>query len=198
MSDGPGNPGRISKDGFETFFGWPDQWDGPWDCAIKFAPIAGRMEVVGLHIRHRDDSEPLTSTLLRQFKLRDVANEQRKAILSAVPDEGVSVDELVATYGEETREDWEQRKAGADARWREQLEKFKAPHPGFYPPEHYEWVAETYRTAFERGSPPVAAVQDQYERKHQVAITRAQARHWVERARKRRLLPPTEPRKPKA
>ncbi len=125
---------------------------------------------------------PISTTVWRKFNLATVVNQRRRSRLA-----------IELQTADPKGSEWiiPPDDARVDLA-REQVKHWGSP-PSRYPLEHFEEVAEVYRLAFEAHLPPTAEVQSQLG-----ATTRRQAAGWVQQARKRGLLPPTEPRKAKA
>ena len=177
---------------------WPDPKYGPWQIATYFAPIEGRLEVIGMQIVHEAETEPL-----RASKLREVAwdTEWREARAALVRDtqrvtdmllSGTKIkipDEILART-KPLPPDLDKIKLLLAAE--EERALLKAKRPRSYGPDHYERVAELYDEAYRAGLHPTKYVEEQLN-----ARSRNTAAKWVARARKMGLLPPTEKREPK-
>jgi hypothetical protein len=61
---------------------WPDERVGPWRLEFQWKALGGRAEVIGLTIEPllADHDEPVTTSLLRQLRLLEIATEERERL----------------------------------------------------------------------------------------------------------------------
>jgi hypothetical protein len=177
---------------------WPDPKDGPWQIATYFAPIEGRLEVIGMQIVHLAEAEPLRASKLREVPWDTEWREARAALVRdtkwvtdmLLSKTKIKIPDEILARTKPVPPDLDKIKLLLAAE--EERALLKAKRPRSYGPDHYEQVAELYDQAYRAGLHPTKYVEEQLN-----ARSRNTAAKWVATARKMGLLPPTEKRKPK-
>jgi len=159
--------------------GWVHMRAFPWDISVKVTDVDGIPEITSLRlepappawalglggpgIRDRVDAADavVSSDRLRRLPLRLIANIAAQAQMATQD----TVDEVAAEVMavlEADRVDWPQGRRRPD--------------------EHYQEVADAYRSALAKRQPPVKTIQDRW------VVGRAMASRYVAEARKRGYL----------
>lgn len=172
-------PGRVYTQPF------PLNVDGSrWVADMTWAPVAGRVQCVGIELRSYPkpgdklpfippDQPPaaVTAVLMRQIPWGSVIEQSRETITD-LPD--VWVDDEGRHLAERLAEQFK-----------------KAPSPRGRGPGHFADVAAVWREAWQYGNTPTRAVAERFHTSYSTAA------HWVVRARKMGLLPPSTKGTPK-
>jgi hypothetical protein len=150
----------------------PIRWrakDGLYDITLRFAPIDGRMECVGVDVQPVPGTRPVTAVALHSLPLGKLIEKRRKQAGDIV----VKVDTVgaIAWVGQPVVVTVSRR----------------GGRPPRYGPEHWQEVALIYRDAYEH-SPnrtPTRAVARHFK------VSDTAAAKWVAKCRRLELLPKT-------
>ena len=149
----------------------PIRWNGkngPYDITLRFAPLDGRMECVGLDVQAVPGPRPITAVALHSLPLGQLIEKRRK--------EAGDVTITIDTPGAIT--------------WQGQNVNIVVTRRGGRPPKydqaHWEKVAAVYVEEYGRGSlTPTRAVARHFK------VTVSAAAKWVAKCRTLGLLPET-------
>lgn len=149
---------------------YPDE-RGEWTVGLEWAEVDGRVECVGVTVRHVEGAKPVTASLLRSIPFgRFVADKRRQRHGTLL--------RLATGYAGQRSEALAER----------QLDEYAAGKPR-YGEDHWRDVAEVYREAHRSGEAPTRAVAEVF------GVSRTAAGKWVARCREAGLLGRTEQRK---
>jgi hypothetical protein len=171
-----------------TSLRWPDPSEGPYSLRVSVAAIDGKPEVVGVELWGADPARfqrtaqkipaptgdsPISATTIRlplqrilQRVLADFSHESD--LISAAPKASKDL-----------------RASVQSSQARLEAAPVRAGRPPLYGLAHYTQVANVYSEAIHRGRHPIQAVMERW------TVNKRTAVGWVERARKKDLLPPT-------
>jgi hypothetical protein len=157
----------------------PIRWrgkDGFYDVTLRFAPIEGRMECVGIDVQPVPGPRTLTAVALHSLPLGKLIEKRRKEAGDVV----VTVDTVGAIA-------WVGQPVVVTVTRR-------GGRPPKYGPEHWQEVARIYREAYEhsKNRTPTRAVARHFR------VSDTAAAKWVAKCRHLGLLPKTTRGKPRA
>jgi hypothetical protein len=148
----------------------PIRWqtkDGPYDVTLRFAPIEGRMECVGVDVQVVPGPRPrlVTAVALHSIPLGRLIEKRRK-----------EAGDVLVTVG------------GGQVTWTGQEVTVKVTRhggrPPKYGPEHWDEVARVYHEGFQNRTPTRAVARH-------FKVSDTAAAKWIAKCRKLGLLPET-------
>lgn len=160
---------------------WPDPKTGPYEVFVRMGDLHGRFEVLAVEVRSIGDRLKVTSTLLRNVRLEELATKTAAFIQPLLSD---PTDIRGVTNAADMGEEWRRRREEALAPERQAFERLRGRVKA-RAPVTLEDVAAIYSKANAQHLEPTKTVAEK------LGITYAAAAHRVQDAREARLLPKT-------